>query len=177
MILVLATCCASVTGAQRESGMTDQRWPARCGFKWTLPPGLGANGSGAAPCLVVAICLSGCMVGPNYRGPDVSVSDTWLDVKSQTPMDATEAVDWWTHFNDPILTSFVQEAFAQNLTLREAGLRVIQARAQRGIAVGQFFPQTQDFSAQGTRQQLSKNAPLGVADRSFSDYSVALQAA
>ena len=35
---------------------------------------------------------------------------------------------WWTDFNDPTLTRLVQCAYQQNLTLREAAFRVMEAR-------------------------------------------------
>ncbi|MFO0808223.1 MAG: efflux transporter outer membrane subunit [Gemmataceae bacterium] len=50
---------------------------------------------------------------------------------------------WWTVLNDPILNDLVQSAYAQNLTLREAGFRVLQNRARLAAAVGGLFPQTQ----------------------------------
>jgi NodT family efflux transporter outer membrane factor (OMF) lipoprotein len=51
----------------------------------------------------------------------------------------------------------VHEAYEQNLSLRAAGLRVIQARAVRGIAVGEFFPQEQGISANFSKNQISEN--------------------
>ena len=47
----------------------------------------------------------------------------------------TEIREWWTAFDDPVLTRLVHEAYEQNLSLRVAGLRVIQARAVRGLAL------------------------------------------
>ena len=47
---------------------------------------------------------------------------------------------WWTVFNDPGLDTLICCAYRQNLTLREAGCRVLQARAQLGIATGQTLP-------------------------------------
>src|SRR3990167_9863307 len=44
------------------------------------------------------------------------------------------------------------DAYQQNLTLREAGFRVLAARAQFGIAVGNFFPQQQNNTLNYTRQ-------------------------
>jgi NodT family efflux transporter outer membrane factor (OMF) lipoprotein len=68
-----------------------------------------------------------------------------------------EIREWWTAFDDPVLTRLVHEAYEQNLSLRAAGLRVIQARAIRGIAVGEFFPQEQGISANYSKNQISKN--------------------
>ena len=43
----------------------------------------------------------------------------------------------------------------QNLTLREAGLRTLQARAQRAMVAGNLFPQAQQLSGSYTREQIS----------------------
>ena len=55
-------------------------------------------------------------------------------------MDASrsEYRDWWNVFNDPVLSRLVEIAYQQNLTLRSAGVRVLEARAQLGIAIGEF---------------------------------------
>jgi NodT family efflux transporter outer membrane factor (OMF) lipoprotein len=68
-----------------------------------------------------------------------------------------EIREWWTTFEDPVLTGLVQDAYEQNLTLRAAGLRVIQARAARGIAVGEFFPQQQSIEGDYSTNRISKN--------------------
>ncbi len=50
---------------------------------------------------------------------------------------------WWGVFNDPTLTSLIETAYRQNLTLAAAGTRILAARAERNIAVGNLFPQQQ----------------------------------
>lgn len=117
------------------------------------------------------------MVGPNYQRPIAAVSDTWLDLKTPTTAPANTGATWWTTFNDPVLDALVEQARTQNLTLRQAGLRVIQARALRGVAVGQFFPQSQALTGQASSNRVSRNSPQGQGDRSYSDYSVGLEAA
>jgi outer membrane protein TolC len=46
-------------------------------------------------------------------------------------------------FNDPVLLRLIELAYEQNLTLRTAGVRVLEARAQLGIAIGEIYPQQQ----------------------------------
>ena len=41
-----------------------------------------------------------------------------------------DLVGWWTVMNDPLLNQLMVYAYRQNLTLREAGFRVFEARAQ-----------------------------------------------
>jgi NodT family efflux transporter outer membrane factor (OMF) lipoprotein len=49
-------------------------------------------------------------------------------------------VAWWHSFNDPALDHLVELAYHQNPSLQIAGLRILEARAQVGIAVGQQWP-------------------------------------
>src|SRR5262249_23382201 len=99
----------------------------------------------AAVVLAPALLLvTGCMIGPDFKRPTVAVSDKWLE--SGDPRVSTGSAtyrDWWTAFADPILNRLVERAYRANLTLRQAGVRVLQARAQLGIAIGDIFPQTQ----------------------------------
>jgi NodT family efflux transporter outer membrane factor (OMF) lipoprotein len=117
------------------------------------------------------------MVGPDYKKPAAPLPDAWLDLAGSAAGDRAEDAQWWTRFDDPVLNALVAQALRQNLTLRQAGLRVIEARAQRGISVGEFFPQTQAATAQAAANQLSANTPVGLGDRSFNNYSVGLEAA
>ena len=48
---------------------------------------------------------------------------------------------WWAVFKDPELDSLIDSAFRENLDLRTAATRVLQARAQRNVAAGNLFPQ------------------------------------
>ena len=84
------------------------------------------------------------MVGPDYQRPKVSVSPSWGDTGDQrVSTESTTYQGWWKAFNDPILDRLITQAYRDNLTLRQAGVRVLQARAQLGIAVGELYPQTQ----------------------------------
>jgi len=94
-----------------------------------------------APMLLL---FTGCMIGPDFNRPKVAVSDTWLESGDQRVSTGSAAYrNWWTAFNDPALDRLVEQAYRDNLTLRQAGVRVLQARAQLGIAIGEVFPQTQ----------------------------------
>src|SRR5438093_3770881 len=92
---------------------------------------------------------NGFKVGPNYRRPPAPVAQDWIDAADERVR--TESADlstWWTVFNDPVLDDLVCYAYRQNLTLREAGFRVLEARAQLGIALGNILPQTQDMTGE-----------------------------
>ena len=57
--------------------------------------------------------------------------------------DPAEAGAWWASFGDPTLNGLIAQARQQNLDLRTAGTRIIEAQAQRGVAIGNLFPQRQ----------------------------------
>ncbi|MGO8747425.1 MAG: efflux transporter outer membrane subunit [Thermoguttaceae bacterium] len=89
---------------------------------------------------------NGFKVGPNYCPPKVSTEQHWIDANDARIGEKSDvAGHWWTVFNDPVLNHLIECAASQNLSLREAGFRVLQARAQLGIAKGELFPQTQNM--------------------------------
>jgi outer membrane protein TolC len=106
---------------------------------------------------LAGLVLGGCTVGPDYVRPEAEVNPSWLESSETLQEEPAEIRDWWTAFNDPVLTRLVHEAYEQNLSLRAAGLRVIQARAARGIAVGEFFPQEQAIQADYGKVKISDN--------------------
>ena len=95
--------------------------------------------------LVFALLLAGCMkLGPDYTRPHTAVLENWHEAPGTRV--TNEPVDyraWWRVFHDPVLDRLIETAHRQNLPLRVAGVRVLEARAQLGIAVGQLYPQTQ----------------------------------
>jgi NodT family efflux transporter outer membrane factor (OMF) lipoprotein len=132
--------------------------------------------SGYAPAcfaglLVLVVPLSGCThlteyfhngfkVGPNYCRPPAPVAENWIDAADVRVRKETDDLSrWWTVFNDPVLGALISQAYLQNLTLRQAGCRVLQARAQQAIAVGNFFPQTQQGAGDLRRYAESTKVP------------------
>jgi NodT family efflux transporter outer membrane factor (OMF) lipoprotein len=116
---------------------------------------------------------NGLKVGPNYARPAAAVADDWID--THDPRLRPEHVDyayWWRQFNDPLLDSLVEQASSQNLTLRAAGFRIMEARARRQIAAGALFPQLQQATADYLRINTSSEVanPAPVPD--FDDWDV-----
>jgi NodT family efflux transporter outer membrane factor (OMF) lipoprotein len=99
---------------------------------------------------------NGFKVGPNYCTPAAPVSEQWIDYyDNRLAGDGQPPWDWWRVFGDPHLETLVQRAHQQNLTLREAGFRIQEARARRAITAGNLFPQQQTAYGSYQRQQLS----------------------
>ena len=45
--------------------------------------------------------------------------------------------------HDTVLNRLIEIAYNQNLTLVSASTKVLEARAQLGVAIGEFYPQIQ----------------------------------
>jgi NodT family efflux transporter outer membrane factor (OMF) lipoprotein len=124
------------------------RRPGRRWLRWLAPVGLAGTFLLNSGCVVTGPLEwvhNGFKVGPNYCRPPAPVAGEWIEAKDARvhgppPRDG----DWWEVFQDPTLNSLVVRAYRQNPNLRSVGTRVLQARAQQAIAVGNIFPQTQD---------------------------------
>jgi len=144
----------------RETSQPRRRWPLCAGLLSAL-----------------LLSLVGCSVGPEFARPQTTVNPEWSDksdphLSTQTPADSA----WWNGFHDPALDTLVDLAYRQNLTLQVAGLRIMEARAQLGLATGRKWPQVQAVSASATAVGLSNNGKTPVFDRNFWDYQVGFDA-
>jgi NodT family efflux transporter outer membrane factor (OMF) lipoprotein len=100
---------------------------------------------------------NGFKVGPNYAKPPAPVANQWIDAADKRVRSETgDLSKWWTVFNDPVLDSLICFAYQQNLTVRVAGFRVLEARAQLLIDAGNLFPQKQQMTGDYTRTGLSE---------------------
>lgn len=129
---------------------------------------LGARAVSASLILFLVGCTTfrewvqnGFKLGLNFHPPPAAVAGDWLDsadphlVRKPTADDA-----WWGVFQDPSLTYLIETAYRQNLDLRTAATRVLQAQAQRNVAAGNLFPQTQDLIGDYAHAQISKNLTI-----------------
>jgi len=107
--------------------------------------------------LLVLLILGGCAkLGPDFGGiSNPPVPKKW---KSSTKHKDPSITRWWQTFHDPTLNTLVNKAYAQNLDIQSAGLRIAQARAALGISQGLAFPQLQTLSGQAS------STHSGVAD-------------
>jgi len=124
--------------------------------------------------------LSACTtLGPDFRTPPADLEATWGE-KTHALSTGKLAGDWWSVFNDPVLDRLVQLATEQNLPLQIAGLRIFEARAALGIAIGEQYPQNQQLNGNLTRVGLSENSPnfsKAFTDDSYAQAGVGLDAA
>jgi len=94
--------------------------------------------------LILPLCCVGCLVGPDFSSPAAPVAERWLEANNPAVDTRNQEYrDWWKVFHDPVLDRLVETAYNQNLSLVSAGTRVLEARAQLGVAIGEFYPQVQ----------------------------------
>ena len=85
---------------------------------------------------------NGLKVGPNYCRPAAPLSEGWTLSEEEPFEQGTEDGEfWWRAFGGPVLDRLVHVAYQQNRSLRSAGLRVLEARAQRAVIAGNLFLQ------------------------------------
>ncbi|SDF28526.1 efflux transporter outer membrane subunit [Terriglobus roseus] len=96
----------------------------------------------AAAAAILVLLIVGCKVGPNYARPAVTTPQAYRGALA--PAIANEASiaeqDWRTIFMDPVLQSLVDEALKNNLDLKIAAQRILEAQAQVSIIRSQQLP-------------------------------------
>jgi NodT family efflux transporter outer membrane factor (OMF) lipoprotein len=129
--------------------------------------------------ILIGFLMAGCMVGPDFVKPTAPAESRWLQAQdTRIKTEKSDYRDWWMVFNDPVLASLVDAAYQQNLPLQIAGIRVLEARAQLGISVGNLYPQLQQGRGDAFWYGSSDNA-FGTAagDSNWSEASLGFDAA
>ncbi|MCE5335088.1 MAG: TolC family protein, partial [Desulfobacteraceae bacterium] len=119
--------------------------------------------------LLGGLCMLGflgCAAGPDFVRPKAKVPSEWQGLspeaegKTAITSDPAELAQWWSGFNDPLLTSLVERAIRSNLDLRQAESRIRQARAALGVSSAGLWP-TVDVNAEYSRTRTSGNLGTG----------------
>jgi len=127
--------------------------------------------------------LSACIsMDPDFKQPAPELTDKWsqpittetsapdaIELKASSSS-ATQQEEWWKVFKDPILDQLVETALQQNKSLEIAGLRILEAQAQLGIATGNLYPQAQVLQGAATRVSPANGG------KNFSSYSLGVAA-
>lgn len=102
---------------------------------------------------------------------DTAITET-IEAKAPSDTKPSSATlnRWWEHLNDPLLNSYVDRLLQQNLDIKQASERVIQARERLNTAQGSFFPSLGvDASASRTMTPLSGNSSAAALAASSSN--------
>lgn len=120
------------------------------------------SGLSAAKFSLFLMCAStllfqGCTVGPDYSKPELVMPDQWHQRITEGLAEGEGvAQKWWEGFDDAILTGLIDRATESNLDVRQAALRIQQARASYNIATGENYPEVNMFAGY-SRDRFSKN--------------------
>ena len=101
--------------------------------------------------VLVAALTAGCAVGPNYQRPATAIP---ANFRAPEPLPAAQAASiadlkWFEVFKDEQMQGLIRTALVQNYDLRDAVLRVEEARAQLGIVRSDQYP---NFGASGSME-------------------------
>ncbi len=105
--------------------------------------------------LLIFLLFSGCMVGPKYHQPHLSMPAAFEESKGE--IEANEDLcAWWKQFHDPVLDALISEALKANYDLRIALEKIEATRAQYRIEKSHLWPEI-DFNATAVRTRISQN--------------------
>ncbi|AOB33658.1 RND transporter [Bordetella sp. H567] len=129
----------------------------------------------AAIAPVVCMLLGGCLLGPDYKHPEIDTPPSFRFADQE----AREVVDtvWWRQFQDPTLDTLIAQALAGNKDVQIAAARIEQYLGQLQTTRAQLFPQV-GAGVQAERQGLpigSVGLPENVGPV-FNQYSATLSA-
>ena len=115
--------------------------------------------------LIGVLCVGGCArLGPDFQPERQAWTGQWhtaaLQQATQTQLQP-DLRQWWRVFDDPVLETLMALADAHNADLRIAGLQIMEARAQLGIAQSGRYPQVQVAGADALYQHRSARSAEG----------------
>lgn len=91
--------------------------------------------------IALVLLVSGCFaVGPDYRKEEPTVPARFSAAEKDSGFAPAAFLDtWWRSFDDPLLDSLMERLVSRNLDLRIAAARLMQARAQAGVASSAYL--------------------------------------
>ena len=130
-----------------------------------------------AAVVLLALFGSSCAVGPNYKRPAVTVPDPYRGLPSDQSGKADTASfgdqKWWDVFQDDALKSLIRTALQQNYDVRIAAARILEARAQLGIARADQLPSV-SANAAAVNERIARSVSLPAIETSANQLSLSL---
>ncbi|CDH46260.1 MAG: efflux transporter outer membrane subunit [Candidatus Competibacteraceae bacterium] len=110
-------------------------------------------------CLTLALC--GCAaIAPQPTAPvAVAVPTAWSTVVIAAPNGSSSLVQWWSRFNDPLLSNLVSQALQANTSIKSAEAVLQQTRALRDVSAAALLPVV-GSSASARRSQVGSNSAV-----------------
>lgn len=107
--------------------------------------------------ICLALLITGCTVGPEFKRPSMETPETW---KGQYTNTLTQNIpgDWWIIFDDDTLSDLQYRAVVANQDFRMAIARVDENRANLRLAKADIYPSL-NFSYSLERSRDSAHGP------------------
>lgn len=114
----------------------------------------------AVAAAVLAAALAGCVVGPNYKRPEVQAPAAYLYPAGQDA--ALADAEWWKAFDDPVLDGLIADALANSRNIRIAAANVEQAAGVLQSTRSAFYPQV-GYQANAGRNRFTSDGLTATA--------------
>jgi len=109
----------------------------------------------------LALLLAGCMVGPDYKRPDLGLPAAFGESDVATTA-AGVPRKWWALYNDATLDQLVEAGLARNADVKLAAARVEEAEAAlREAHAVLFFPQVNGSAGVARGRNPANDPPTG----------------
>lgn len=126
--------------------------------------------------ILIPVLLSACVLGPDYQKPEPRFPDSWHN--QQKTVNSAQVVDdanWWSQFNDPLLSQLIDQAMQHNHDLGIALTNIERAKALRRKTASGYYP-TLDASGNASRSRFSRQTGFGANTGTRNTFSAALDA-
>jgi NodT family efflux transporter outer membrane factor (OMF) lipoprotein len=91
--------------------------------------------------LFCCLILTACSLRPEFSRPQfISEQSLMFANAGEEPPQVNTMEKWWERLNDPVINSYIDKLLNNNLTLKQASERVIQARERYQVQQGQLYP-------------------------------------
>ena len=125
---------------------------------------------------LLAFCLAGCVLGPDYKAPEFGHADEWQPQSEVTDgRDEAHLAGWWKRFDDSMLTELVGEALANNRQLAGALANIDKSKALRQQAGAPLLPEL-STQAGAERRRYSRQGTFGASSGTRNTYDISLDA-
>ncbi|OPY69313.1 MAG: Outer membrane protein OprM precursor [Syntrophorhabdus sp. PtaU1.Bin002] len=124
--------------------------------------------------LLVALSLTACAIGPDYKRPVIDTPQSWR-IEEKAAGDLANTV-WWEQFDDPVLNDLIATSLKENTDLKIAAARVEEYVGRYWVGRSPLFPQIYGTGDAG-RQRMTERGATPVPSSTVDNPSTLYQGA
>lgn len=113
----------------------------------------------------LTMMLSGCLSGPDYQRPEVSVPLRYKQAagwREALPQDQVAKGEWWQPYHDPVLAALLSQVRISNQNVARYAASYRQAQALVAAARASLFP-TLNLTASAVRSESRSNGQKAIS--------------